>query len=86
MCQVQRFPNSVLGTPRGAPFGFCHSITQLIQMMNSYSSFGYLNQLCSVRAKTKTCTPWGLKDRVWETLQYMPLVFVVLGYLAKLLA
>ena len=54
----QLFPNSVLGSPRGAHFVFCPSATQLIQIRNSSSSFDYLNQLCSARATTKRCTPW----------------------------
>ena len=53
--------------PQRCTFSFPPSTTQLIQIINS-SSFDNLNQLCSVRAKTKTCTPWGPKDRVWETL------------------
>lgn len=53
----QRFPNSVLGER----LVFCPSTTQLIQVMNS--SFNYLNQL-----EQKPKPPWGLQDRVWETL------------------
>ena len=30
--------------------------------------FDYLNQLCSARAKIKTCTQWGPQEWVWETL------------------
>ena len=43
--------------PRGAPIGFCPSTTELIQIINSSSSFHYLNQLCSARAKNKMCNP-----------------------------
>ena len=55
----QCFPNSVLGPPRGAHFGVFTSTTQMIQIINSLSSFGYLSQLCSARA-TKNIHPLGL--------------------------
>jgi hypothetical protein len=55
---AQRFTNLVLGTPRGAHLDFCPNTTQLTQSL----------MISSASAKTKTCTPWGPKDRVWETL------------------
>ena len=63
------FPKLSPGDPKCSRFGCCPSTTQLIQIIISSLSFDYLNQLCSARAKTKTCTPWGPKDRVLERLQ-----------------
>lgn len=56
---IDDFPNSVLGSPRGARLVICLSTTQLIQIMNSSSSscFDYLIILVFAEAKTKMCTP-----------------------------
>ena len=53
------FPNSVLGPPLGARFGICPSTKQLIQIIKAWWWVGYLNQLCSARAKTKNVHPGG---------------------------
>ena len=55
----QCFPNSVLGTPKGAHFVFCPSTTQLIQIINSSLSFYHLNHLCSTGGKNQNLHPLG---------------------------
>jgi hypothetical protein len=44
---------------------FSSSTTQLIEIIKAW------RQMYDFRAKTKTCTPWGPQDRVWETLVYV---------------
>ena len=44
------------------------STTQLNEITNSSSTFDYLNQLCSARAKNKLCTQGGTSEQVWGTL------------------
>lgn len=50
------------GEPKGGTFCFLPVALQMIQITDSSLNFDYLNQLSSVRAKTKTCTPWGIPE------------------------
>jgi hypothetical protein len=57
------FPNSVLGTTKGARFFLPTNTTQLIQIIKVWPLVDYLNQLCGVRGqKHEACTPWGPKE------------------------
>ena len=65
----QRFPNLVLGAPRGAHFVFCPNTTQLIQMIKAWWLVYYLNQKCSARAKKWLEIGW---LELWMLIGWQP--------------